>query len=51
MLTRDILPRLEGQIGDMLKNMKDVNMKVCSELQMNLRSEEQRSTDLIAQLS
>ena len=28
-LSREILPRLENQIGDMLKNMQDVNMKVC----------------------
>ena len=28
-LSREILPRIESQIGDMLKNMQEVNMKVC----------------------
>ena len=31
-LGREILPRLENQIGDMLKKMQDVNVKVCQEL-------------------
>lgn len=31
-LSREILPRLENQIGDMLKKMQDVNVKVCQEL-------------------
>jgi hypothetical protein len=31
-LSKDILPRLETQIGEMLKSMQEVNLKVCAEL-------------------
>jgi hypothetical protein len=34
----------------MLKNMQDVNMRVCQELQQSLRNEEMRSNELIGNL-
>ena len=50
-LGKEILPKLETQIGEMLKDMQEVNFKVCSELQQSLKNEEQRSQELIGRLN